>query len=139
MNWLMLLMSTLILAMLIFTLVMRYFIHLERMALIKQGVIPPSLVNPILKRGSFGLLLAGLITTLTGVGVLAGLYIGLGKGFWLIGGFVPIGVRSALVLGYFLGGGQNSRTRSKPQQQSDSEKGTEKHPSDAVVQANVHK
>ena len=89
MNWLMLLMSTLILAMLIFTLVMRYFIHLERMALIKQGVIPPSLVNPILKRGSFGLLLAGLITTLTGVGVLAGLYIGLGKRLLVNQGVCP--------------------------------------------------
>ncbi|NLW59186.1 MAG: hypothetical protein GX073_02430 [Firmicutes bacterium] len=121
MNWLMLLMSTMILAMLIFALVMRYFIHLERMALIKQGVIPPSLVNPILKRGSFGLLLAGLITTLTGVGLLAGLYFGLGKGFWLIGGFVPVGVGSALVLGYFLGGGQDSRSGTKSRLQSGSE------------------
>lgn len=108
MNWLMLLMSTMILAMLIFALVMRYFIHLERMALIKQGIVPPALVNPILKRGSFGLLLAGLITTLSGVGLLAGLYYGLGQGFWLIGGYVPIGVGSALILGYLLSGGHVS-------------------------------
>ncbi len=108
MNWVMLLMSTLILAMLIFALVMRYFIHLERMALIKQGVIPPALVNPILKRGSFGLLLAGLITLFSGGGLLAGLYYGLGTGFWLIGGFVPLGVGLALICGYLLSGGQVS-------------------------------
>lgn len=122
MNWLMLLMSTMILAMLIFALVMRYFIHLERMALIKQGIIPPTMINPILKRGSFGLLLAGLITTFSGFGLLAGLYYGLGKGFWLIGGFVPIGVGSALVLGYLLSGGQVSRKEMNPEQQSDSER-----------------
>lgn len=118
MNWLMLLVSTLILAMLIFALVMRYFIHLERMALIKRGIIPPTLVNPILKRGSFGLLLAGLITTLSGGGLLAGLYYGLGRGFWLIGGFVPIGVGSALVLGYFMSGGQDEPTDAKREESS---------------------
>ncbi|HBR29929.1 MAG TPA: hypothetical protein DD734_09935 [Firmicutes bacterium] len=109
MNWLMLLMSTMILAMLIFALVMRYFIHRERMALIKQGIVPPALVNPILRRGSFGLLLAGLITALSGLGLLVGLYLGLGKGFWLIGGFVPIGVGVALIIGYLLSGGQESK------------------------------
>jgi hypothetical protein len=108
MNWLMLLMSTMILAMLIFALVMRYFIHLERMALIKQGIVPPALANPILKRGSFGLLLSGLITALSGLGLLAGLYYGLGIGFWLIGGFVPIGVGVALIFGYLLSGGHVS-------------------------------
>lgn len=115
MNWLMLLMSTMILAMLIFALVMRYFIHLERIALIKQGIVPPALVNPILKRGSFGLLLAGLITLFSGVGLLAGLYYGLGTGFWLIGGFVPIGVGLALICGYLLSGGQVSGKEGPPQ------------------------
>jgi hypothetical protein len=114
MNWLILLMSTMILAMLIFALVMRYFIHLERMALIKQGIIPPALVNPLLKRGSFGLLLSGLITSFSGVGLLAGLYYGLGNGFWLIGGFVPIGVGVALICGYLLSGGQINEDKSQP-------------------------
>ena len=61
MDWLMLMMTAMVLVMLILSFAMRYFIHLERMALIKQGIIPPALVNPILRRGSFGLLLAGLI------------------------------------------------------------------------------
>lgn len=117
MNWIMLLMSTMILAMLIFALVMRYFIHLERMALIKQGIIPPALVNPILRRGSFGLLLAGLITAFSGGGLLAGLFYGLGTGFWLIGGFVPIGVGLALICGYLLGGGQGHGKEDQPQEE----------------------
>lgn len=101
-------------AMLIFALVMRYFIHLERMALIKQGIIPPALINPILRRGSFGLLLAGLITTFSGGGLLAGLFYGLGTGFWLIGGFVPIGVGLALICGYLLGGSQGQEKQDQP-------------------------
>lgn len=106
MDRLMLMMTAMVLAMLIFSFAMRYFIHLERMALIKQGIIPPTLINPIFKRGSFGLLLAGLITTLSGIGLSVGLYYGLGRGFWLIGGVVPIGVGVALILGYMLSGGQ---------------------------------
>ena len=47
-----------------------------------------------------------MITTLSGVGLSIGLYLGLGTGFWLIGGFIPIGVGLALVLGYMLSGGQ---------------------------------
>lgn len=118
----MLLMSTMILAMWLFALVMRYFIHLERMALIKQGIIPPALVNPILRRGSFGLLLAGLITAFTGGGLLAGLYYGLGKGFWLIGGFVPIGVGLALICGYLFGGSSGYGTDDQtPEEEVDSD------------------
>ena len=103
MNWLMLIISLMILGILAFVFAIRYFIHLERIALIKQGIIPPALMNPVFNRGSFGMLLAGLITAFSGFGLLTGLYLGLGKGFWLIGGFLPIGVGSALVLGYFIG------------------------------------
>lgn len=108
MDWIMLTVAIMVLLMLLISFAMRYFIHLERMALLKQGIVPPALVNPILKRGSFGLLLAGLITTLSGVGLSIGLYLGLGTGFWLIGGFIPIGVGLALILGYMLSGGQVS-------------------------------
>jgi hypothetical protein len=95
-----------VLGMLILAFALRYLIHLERMALIKQGIVPPALAHPIFKRGSFGLLLAGLITALSGLGLSAGLYCGLGKGFWLIGGFIPVGVGLALIIGYLVGGGQ---------------------------------
>jgi hypothetical protein len=103
MNWLMLIISLMILGILAFVFAIRYFIHLERIALIKQGIIPPALMNPVFNRGSFGMLLAGLITAFSGLGLLIGFYLGLGKGFWLIGGFLPIGVGSALILGYFMG------------------------------------
>ncbi len=116
MDWLMIMMTAMVLVMLILSFAMRYFIHLERMALIKQGIIPPALVNPILRRGSFGLLLAGLITTLSGIGLSAGLYYGLGIGFWLIGGFVPTGVGIALILGYMLGGGQVAMEEPAPEE-----------------------
>lgn len=108
MDWLMLMLTAMVLGMLILAFAMRYFIHIERMALIKQGIAPPALVQPFLKRSSFGLLLAGLITALSGIGLSAGLYYGLGKGFWLIGGFIPVGVGFALVIGYMVGGGQTS-------------------------------
>jgi len=104
MNWMLLLIVIMILGMMLFAFLVRYFIHIERMALIKKGYIPPALASPILKRGSFGLLLAGLITAFSGLGLLAGLYYGLGKGYWLIGGFLPTGVGLALVFAYMLGG-----------------------------------
>lgn len=94
-----------VLAAMVFAFLVRYFIHLERMALIKKGYIPPALASPIFKRGSFGLLLAGLITAFSGIGLLAGLYFGLGRGYWLIGGFLPTGVGLALVFAYMMGGG----------------------------------
>src|SRR5690554_2579496 len=106
MNWLMLMITAMVLGMLILAFAMRYFIHIERMALIKQGIVPPALAHPFFNRGSFGLLLAGLITALSGIGLSAGLYCGLGKGFWLIGGFIPVGVGVALIIGYMIGGNQ---------------------------------
>jgi hypothetical protein len=96
--------TVMVLALLIFAFLMRYFIHIERMALIQQGYIPSSIANPIFRRGSFGLLLAGLITAFSGVGLFLGLYFGLGKGFWLAGGYIPMGVGVALILAYLFGG-----------------------------------
>ena len=112
MNWMLILIVLMVLAAMVFAFLVRYFIHLERMALIKKGYIPPALASPIFKRGSFGLLLAGLITSFSGIGLLAGLYFGLGKGYWLIGGFLPTGVGLALVFAYMVGGGNGQRESS---------------------------
>lgn len=112
MNWMLILIVLMLLAAMVFAFLVRYFIHLERMALIKKGYIPPALASPIFKRGSFGLLLAGLITSFSGIGLLAGLYFGLGKGYWLIGGFLPTGVGLALVFAYMVGGGNGQRESS---------------------------
>ncbi|HEY8344922.1 MAG TPA: DUF6249 domain-containing protein [Bacillota bacterium] len=108
MNWMLILIVLMVLAVMVFAFLVRYFIHLERMALIKKGFIPPALASPIFRRGSFGLLLAGLITAFSGIGLLAGLYFGLGKGYWLIGGFLPTGVGLALVFAYLVGGGNGA-------------------------------
>ena len=81
MNWLFLMTVILVLTMMTFAFVIRYFVHLERMALIRQGIIPPAMATPIFRRGSFGLLIAGLVTLFSGCGLLLGLYLGLGISF----------------------------------------------------------
>lgn len=107
--------TAMVLGLLVFAFLMRYFIHLERMAMIRQGFIPPSVATPIFRRGSFGLLLAGLITLFSGLGILVGLYFGLGQGFWLAGGYIPIGVGVALILAYLCGGRSMTSEERTPQ------------------------
>lgn len=104
MNWLFLMTVILVLIMMVFAFIIRYFVHLERMALIRQGIIPTAMAAPFFRRGSFGLLIAGLVTMFSGVGLLTGLYLGLGRSFWLIGGLLPIGVGLALIVAYMFGG-----------------------------------
>ncbi|NLW55017.1 MAG: hypothetical protein GX050_00075 [Firmicutes bacterium] len=132
MDWLMLMMTVIVLGMFILAFAMRYLIHLERMALIKLGIVPPALAQPFFKRGSFRLLLAGLITALSGLGLSAGLYCGLGKGFWLIGGFIPVGVGLALIIGYMVGGDQiTDRKKAAGQANINPTSGAAEHPSEA--------
>lgn len=104
MNWMLVLITVMVIGMIFLVFLMRYFIHLERIAMIRQGFIPPALMNPIFRRGSFGLLLAGLITGFSGLALSAGLFYGLGEGFWIIGGLLPIGVGAALICAYMFGG-----------------------------------
>lgn len=104
MNYMLVLIASMVVGMIFLVFLMRYFIHLERMAMIKQGFIPPALMNPIFRRGSFGLLLAGLITGFSGLSIIVGLYYTLGNGFWLISGLLPIGVGAALICAYMFGG-----------------------------------
>lgn len=104
MNWLFLITAILVLVMTVFAFLIRYFVHLERMALIRQGILPPAMAAPIFRRGSFGLLIAGLVTMFSGGGLLIGLYLGLGRSFWLVAGFLPLGVGLALIVAYMFGG-----------------------------------
>lgn len=119
MVWVGIMATALVLAMLTFAFLIRYFIHIERMALIQHGLIPPALANPIFKRGSFGLLLAGLITAFSGLGITIGFYIGFGQGIWLAGGVIPIGVGFALILAYLFSG--HSTPNQEPFQKLDQE------------------
>jgi hypothetical protein len=131
MDWMLFLIVLMVLAVMVFAFLVRYFIHLERMALIKKGYIPPALASPIFKRGSFGLLLAGLITAFSGIGLLAGLYFGLGKGYWLIGGFLPTGVGLALVFAYLVGGGNGQGESSSLLVEEEPQPASASNPDDA--------
>lgn len=112
--------------MLVFVLIMRYFSYRERMALIKQGFIPPEFFTAPRSRTAVGLARAGLITSAASIGILLGLWVGLGQGAWLIGGFIPLGVGLGLMLSSWFshqkeieedGGARPASTESQAQKQ----------------------
>ena len=86
-----------LLILMIFILIMRYFSFRERITLIKQGFVPPDLFNAPKSKVAVGLMRAGLITTMVSLFLLIGLWVGLGQGAWLIGGFIPVGVGIGLI------------------------------------------
>jgi hypothetical protein len=95
-----------------FIILLRYIDHRERMALIARGIDPYSLRR---QRRGVGVLRAGLIIAMVGLALTIGLYpLGfmlpvtiteapLHFGPWLLPGLIPLGVGSALVIGYYLG------------------------------------
>ncbi len=95
--------SVLIIAALAFAAVMRYIAYKERVALVERGAdIQWLLQNQRLgKQGNRGVLWAGTITATSGLGVLLGLWM-LGRGVWLIAGFVPLSVGLGLMAIYYL-------------------------------------
>lgn len=86
-----------LLILMVFILIMRYFSFRERITLIKQGFVPPDLFNAPKSKVAVGLMRAGLITTMVSLFLLIGLWVGLGQGAWLIGGFIPVGVGIGLI------------------------------------------
>ena len=86
-----------LLILMIFILILRYFSYRERITLIKQGFVPPDLINAPKSKVAVGLMRAGLITTMVSLFLLIGLWVGLGQGAWLIGGFIPVGVGIGLI------------------------------------------
>jgi len=95
-----------------FIILLRYIDHRERMALIARGIDPYRLRRQ--RRGAV-VLRAGLIIAMVGLALTIGLYpLGfmlpatitgapLHFGPWLLPGLIPLGVGSALVIGYYLG------------------------------------
>ncbi len=95
-----------------FIVLLRYIEHRERMALIARGMDPFSLRR---RRRGVGVLRAGLIIAMVGLALTIGLYpLGfmlpatiteapLHFGPWLLPGLIPLGIGSALVIGYYLG------------------------------------
>ncbi|MGE5598175.1 MAG: DUF6249 domain-containing protein [Bacteroidota bacterium] len=94
------------LAALTFILILRYFTHRERMAAISRGLLPPGVIGratPV----SIWLFRSGIIAVMGGLGVLTGFWVGLGRGPWLIGGLVPIGLGLGLILSHWLTEGED--------------------------------
>ena len=95
--------SIIIIAALAFTAVMRYIAYKERVALVERGAdIQWLLQNQRAgKQGNRGILWAGTITATAGLGVLLGLWM-LGRGIWLIAGFVPFFIGLGMLGIYYI-------------------------------------
>ncbi len=93
--------AALIIAALAFILILRFFTHRERMAAIARGILPPGIAGGS-NLVSIWLFRAGLLAVMGGLGVLLGFWFSLGRGAWLLGGFVPIGLGLGLILCHWL-------------------------------------
>lgn len=102
--------AALILTALSFILILRYFVHRERMAAIARGIVPHDAVGRA-SAVSIWLFRSGIIAVMGGIGLLVGLWFGLGRGAWLIGGFVPIGLGLGLILAHWLVEGEEPAAR----------------------------
>ncbi|MGE5551296.1 MAG: DUF6249 domain-containing protein [Bacteroidota bacterium] len=97
-----------------FILILRYFIHRERMAAIARGLLPPGVMHkatPV----SIWLFRSGIIAVMGGLALLLGLWLGIGRGPWLIGGFVPVGIGLGLILSHWLLEGEESGKGTEPE------------------------
>lgn len=91
-----------------FILILRYFTHRERMAAIARGIVPAGGSGKATS-ASIWLFRSGVIAVMGGLGLLCGLWFGLGRGAWLIGGFVPIGAGLGLILAHWLDEGEQAK------------------------------
>jgi len=80
----------------------RYISYKERVALAQLGFTMDSFQPDVSRRhGKHGILWGGVITAMSGLGLLLGLS-PLGMGVWLLGGLLPLFVGIGMVLIYFL-------------------------------------
>ncbi len=95
--------SVLIIAALAFTAVMRYITYRERVALVERGADIEWLIRNqrLGSQGNRGVLWAGTITATAGLGILLGLWM-LGRGIWLIAGFMPLCVGLGMLVIYYV-------------------------------------
>ena len=109
--------SALVIATLSFAAVMRYIAYKERVALVERGAdIRWLLQNQRAgKQGNRGILWAGTITATAGLGVLLGLWM-LGRGIWLIAGFVPLFVGLGMLAIYYITLSPANSTQSQAQE-----------------------
>jgi hypothetical protein len=89
----------------------RYIAYKERVALAQLGFTMESLeLDASRRHGQRGVLWGGVITAMSGLGLLLGLST-LGMGVWLLGGLLPLFVGIGMVLIYFLVGSSPERAR----------------------------
>lgn len=100
----------LVVMLMLFVVAMRYINYRERIALAEYGMTPPdeSFWERISERSPRGVLWAGVITTMSGLALLLGLLM-LGRGWWLLGGLIPLFVGLGLLFMYFTGGQRRDR------------------------------
>jgi len=102
--------SALIIAALAFAAAMRYISYKERVALVERGVDIESLLRSqrLGRQGNRGILWAGTITATSGLGILLGLWM-LGRGVWLIAGFLPFFVGLGMLAIYYVTRGSEAQ------------------------------
>jgi hypothetical protein len=88
----------------------RYFAYKERIALARLGFSASDLANggDFIRQGNRGVLWGGVITMMSGLALLLGLS-PLGSGVWLIAGLLPMFVGLGMLLIYFITAGSQSR------------------------------
>ena len=100
----------LVTVLLLFLTAVRYINYRERAALAQYGVLQNegAFWERLGQRSPQGVLWAGVITAMSGLALLLGLYT-IGLGPWLLGGLVPLFVGLGMVFIYFTGGAARQR------------------------------
>jgi hypothetical protein len=100
----------LVTVLLMFLAAVRYINYRERAALAEHGLLlqEEPFWDRLGQRSPQGVLWAGVITAMSGLALLLGLYT-IGLGPWLLGGLVPLFVGLGMVFIYFTGGAARQR------------------------------
>jgi peptidoglycan/LPS O-acetylase OafA/YrhL len=104
----------LVTVLLLFLAAVRYINYRERAALAQYGALQNEepFWDRLSQRSPQGVLWAGVITAMSGLALLLGLYT-IGMGPWLLGGLVPLFVGLGMVFIYFTGGAARQRKAEK--------------------------
>jgi hypothetical protein len=95
--------SILIIAALAYAAATRYIAYKERVALVERGVDIEAILRSqrLGRQGNRGILWAGTITAASGLAILSGLWM-IGRGIWLIAGFLPLFIGLGILAIYYV-------------------------------------
>lgn len=115
--------SILIIAALAFAATTRYITYKERVALVERGVDIEAVLRSqhLGRQGNRGILWAGTITATSGLAILSGLWM-IGRGIWLIAGFLPLFIGLGILAIYYVTRGsaaEHQSDRSAPSGQTE--------------------